>query len=217
MNNSEESYKKDSMMKDAFLLLSSRKISSTWLDHEKPYTALEEECKELMRDLKFVSDLRKYLDNKLYISRSVKMLLTYMSMSENSRWQETPEWMHPVTTKGWYLIRWIPTALGIDGPIGRFLLRENSPIYPRLGNNIPLITAAKEFLYNKDFKALRNGLAHWSFDWEISTDNIYIVIYKEGKDSILTKMSINEVNGFHTITFGLTEILDSVFFKSNLS
>lgn len=214
MSKSEELDKKDSMMKDAFLLLQSKDIDSNWIKHERPYTALQEECQGLIEDLQFVSELKTYLNKRDYIRRSAEMMLIYMSMSENSRWQETPEWMHVASAKGWHLIRWIPTFLMINGPIGRFLLRKESPLYSRLGNNIPIITAAHNFLEIKDFKTLRNGFAHWSFDWEVFQDKFSLIVYEEGKDIVITRLLIGEIEGFHAIAFAITEVLNDIFFKS---
>jgi hypothetical protein len=203
---------KNDLMRAAFLLLSSRNIAPDWATLQKPYSALYDDCTRLMQDKGFVSELTAYLQQRMYIHRSVEMLLTHMAMAENSHWDQTPTWMQAISKQGRYINRFVPTFLVIDGPIGRFL-RKDSPVKSRLGEEYPILSAAHNFLDDKVFKALRNGFAHWSFDLEVSGGEPYLISYKDGKDVVAAKLHLLEAEAFHIISFGLTEILDKVFFQ----
>jgi hypothetical protein len=86
---------KNRMLKEAISLLRSRNLPSDWAGQSNPYSALQDECTRLMQDPGFASELKVYLKQRAFVSRSVEMLLIYMAMSENSRWEQTPDWMHP--------------------------------------------------------------------------------------------------------------------------
>lgn len=199
---------KDRLLQTAFSLLQARNISSDWATQPRPYSALRNECLRLMSDSQFVLELRSYLQQKPYVGHSVDMVLNYMSVSE----KQTLDWRRPAIAMGQNIIRWIPTFLVIDGPIGRFL-RQASPANKRLGENYPILTAARDVLENRDFKMLRHGFAHWNFDWEVSANDVYLIAYDKGKNSISTKLLLREVDAFHIVAFSLTEILDEVFFQ----
>ena len=199
---------KDILLRKAFSLLQGRDLPSIWINHPKPYSALQAECLGLMSDSEFIVELENYLNQRNFIARSVDMFLNYMSVSERQKL----DWNKPIVAMGQNLIRWVPTFLVIDGPVGRFLRWEESPIHERLGNNIPLLTDARSILDNKDFKNLRHGFAHWNFDWE-SSNKIHLIAYKTDKDSISTKLLLSEVDAFHIVAFSITEILDEIFFQ----
>jgi hypothetical protein len=203
----------DDLMRAAFLLLSSRNIATDWATLQKPYSALYDDCTRLMLDTAFVLELKAYLQKRMYIHRSVEMLLTHMAMAENSRWDQTPDWMQQVSKRGRYINRFVPTFLVINGPIGRFLRWKDSPVKSRLGEEYPILSAAHNFLDDKVFKALRNGFAHWSFDIDVSGGEPYLISYEDGKDVVAAKLHLLEAEAFHIIAFGLTEILDKVFFQ----
>lgn len=199
---------RDALLLKALTLLHARNISNIWSYHLRPYSALREECVELMSDSEFLVDLDAFVKNRGYIGRSVDMFLNYMNVSE----RQSLDWNQPVIAMGQNIIRWIPTFLVIDGPIGRFLRWKESPLNSRLGDKYPLLTAARDLLENKDFKSLRHGLAHWNFDWDVSKD-IHVIAYDTGKDSISTKLLLSEVDAFHICSFAVTEIFDEVFFQ----
>lgn len=204
---------KDDLVRAAFLLLNSRNVAAEWARLHKPYSALRHDCIQLMTDAVFVSELKGYMQKREYIHHSVEMMLTHMSMAENSRWDQTPTWMQPISKRGRYINRWIASFLIIDGPVGRFLRWKDSPIKSRIGEAYPVLSAAQSFLDEKVFKDLRHGFAHWSFDLEVSAGEPYLICYKDGKDVVSARLHFLEAEAFHIITFGLVEILDEVFFK----
>ena len=57
---------------------------------------------------------------------------------------------------------------------------------------------------------MRNGFAHWGFDWEVVGSDSYIVIYNWEQDLPIVKIHLQEADAFHIAAFALIEILDEV-------
>ena len=72
-----------------------------------------------MEDAGFRTSLAAYLRAHTTLPRAIKMLFTSISMAARAKWHEAPEHIKGVVARGWFLGRWIPTFLIIDGPIGR--------------------------------------------------------------------------------------------------
>jgi len=213
-NGAEKHYapgEKDMMLRGAFVRLQARGISSAWSNHATPYSALHAECSGLMAEAAFRAELQAYLQSHSIVRRALEMVYTYISMSARARWDETPEHVRPVAARGWFLGRWLPTFLVIDGPIGRFLCGDASPLNHWLGPERPLLTAARDFMNDRLFKLLRNGFAHWGFDWEVVGTESYVVAYDWERDLPTAKLHQTEADAFHIIAFALIEILDDVF------
>jgi len=64
------------------------------------------------------------------IQDNFETLLSYLAMSANAKWQDTPTpaVVRSLAQRGWYLGRWLPTFLIIDGQLGRFLKDYKSPL-----------------------------------------------------------------------------------------
>jgi hypothetical protein len=201
---------KDRMLRDAFGCLKARGITSAWANADQPYTELLEECHALMRELPFRSELSDYLRVRSIIPRSLKMFFTYISMSARADWRSVPDAVRPVAARGWFLGRWLPTFLIIDGPIGRFVCGNDSPLHARLGPRYPLLTAARDFLGDRVFRLLRNGFAHWGFEWEVVGTESYVVAYDWERDLPVAKLHQKEADAFHIVAFALVEIVDEV-------
>jgi len=140
------------------------------------------------------------------------MLFTCISMAARARWQDVPDEMKAITARGWFLGRWIPTFLIIDGPIGRFMTGEDSPLKIHFGVETPVLTAAKEFLIERTFKLLRNGFAHWGFDWEVVANESFVVAYDWERDLPIAKLHQSEADAYHIVAFAIVEVLhDSMF------
>lgn len=137
------------------------------------------------------------------------MLFTSLAMAARARWDDAPEEMRGVVARGWFLGRWIPTFLIVDGPIGRFMTGEDSPLSARYGSEYPLLTAARDFLADRNFKLVRNGFAHWAFDWEIVGRESFVVPYDPERDLPITKLHQAEADAYHIVAFSLVEILDA--------
>jgi hypothetical protein len=208
---------KDEILRDAFSKLSSRGITSDWAITPKPFTNLRAECDKLIADPEFARELQAFLRSRTVIRRSVEMFFTQIAMSARAQWHDVAVAIRPVAARGWFLGRWTPTFLIIDGPIGRFLCADISPFQTRLGSEYPLLTAARDFLNDRLFRLLRNSFAHWAFDWEVIGGESYVVAYDWDRDLPIAKLHQQEADAFHIIAFALIEVLNDVFLAQNES
>lgn len=209
----EKSYsplEKDAILRDAFKKLKARGITSAWASQNQPFSALSDECRRLMTDEAFRQSLQDYVRVHTSLPRAVQMLFTCISMAARARWQEVPDEIKPIVARGWFLGRWLPTFLIIDGPIGRFVSAGDSPFKDRYGSNWVMITAARDFLVEKTFRLVRNGFAHWGFDWEVVGNNSYVVAYDWERDLPIARLHQSEADAYHIVAFAFVEVLNDV-------
>ena len=207
MSKSYSPLEKDLILRDAFDKLKARAGPSAWTSASQPFTAMQDESQRLMEDDGFRKALEEYVRVHTTLPRAVQMLFTCISMAARAQWQHVPEEIRPVVARGWFLGRWIPTFLIIDGPIGRFITAGDSPFKGRYGPDWPMITAARDFLMERTFKVVRNGLAHWGFDWEVVGTNSYVVAYDWERDLPIARLHQLEADAYHIVTFSLIEVL----------
>ncbi len=206
---------KDQLLREAFGELNSRGISSAWTQCPRPYTDLRGELVRLAGEPEFAKALRSYLRTHTGLIRALTMLFTYIATSATARWQEEPAATRGIAARGWFLGRWVPTFLILDGPIGRFLNADDSPVQPWVGKDYPLFTAAREFLAQRLFRLLRNGFAHWAFDWDVIEGESYIVAYDWERDLPTAKMHQSECDAYHIAAFALVELINDVLLSQH--
>lgn len=206
---------KDAILREAFGQLKARGVSSAWAKAQNPYSEIDVECRVLMSNPDFKKGLESYVRTHTGLRRAVTMLFTFIAMSANAQWQEAPVEHRGVRARGWFLGRWVPTFLIVDGPIGRFFYGEDSPLRPWFGSNYPLLTSARDFLNDRLFRLLRNGFAHWAFDWEVVGRESYIVAYDFERDLPTAKMHQTECDAYHIVAFALVEVLNDVFISQH--
>lgn len=202
---------KDRILTEAFGRLKARGIGSAWASNSKPYSALFEESARLVASASFRDQLGTYLRIHTVLRRSVLMLFTSVSMAASAQWQQTPADIRAVAARGWFLGRWIPTFLIVDGPIGRFFCGSDSPLSSFYGEAYPVVTAARDFLNDRLFRLLRNSFAHWAFDWEVVGGQSYVIAYDDERDLPTAKMHQLECDAYHIIAFAIVEVLNDVF------
>src|SRR5205807_7895481 len=144
-----------------------RGIDSPLIRAARPFTELLHECQALSTDTAFSAELQSYLRVHSTLPRALEMFFTYIALSARVDWKSAPEPMRPIAARAWFLGRWLPTFLVLDGPVGRFLCASDSPFGSRLGASQPLLTAARDFFNDRLLRLLRNGFAHWAFHWEV--------------------------------------------------
>lgn len=201
------SLQKDVILRNALNQLKARALASAWGAATQPYTELYAECLRLKADPSFRSELASYLRAHTTVPRAIEMLFTSVAMSARAQWQDAPEPFRPVAARGWFLGRWIPTFLIIDGPIGRFMTADGSPLVGRYGPEYPLLTAARDFLSERTFKLMRNGFAHWVFDWEVVGSESFVVAYDPERDLPIVKLHQAEADAYHIAAFALVQAL----------
>jgi hypothetical protein len=205
---------KDKILRNAFNKLASKGVSSKWAKSSRPFTELREECVRLMSDSSFCKDLEVYLGSHQIIARAIEMFFNHVGVSARNNWDEgIPEEFLTYAARGWFLGRWLPTFLIIDGPIGRFICKGGSPLFEKLKSQYkvyPLLASARDFLNNDLFMKLRHGFAHWSFDWIVVGDESYVVSYDWETDVLTAKLHQEEADAFYIIAVQLILIVYQV-------
>ena len=155
--------------------------------------------------------------NHAAVRRAFEMLFTIIAMAARARWHDTPEPFRGIAARGWFLGRWIPTFLIIDGPVGRFIVGEDSPLATRLAGDattVQTLIGVRGFLNDRTFRLLRNGFAHWAFDWEVVGPDQYVVAYDYERDLPTAKLHLEEADAYHIIAFAIVEILNEAFISA---
>lgn len=214
-DSSHSSLQKDVILRDALSQLKVRGLASAWGSANQPFSELYAECLLLASNPIFRRELASYLRVHTTVPRAVQMLFTSVAMSARAQWQDAPEAFRSVAARGWFLGRWIPTFLIIDGPIGRFMTADDSPLTGRYGPDYPLLTAAKDFLGERTFKLMRNGFAHWVFDWEVVGGDSFVVAYDPERDLPIVKLHQAEADAYHIAAFALVEALYGTMFEAS--
>lgn len=200
---------RNSHLQRAFAALNSRIASSPWTSSNQPYSAMITAFDELYSQANVRADVSTYLGQNPSVGSAVEMLFTSVAMSARADWRATPASMRGVAARGWFLGRWIPTFLVLDGPIMRFLTSE---AFRRQTGSPTLFRAVRSFFSNRDFMLLRHGFAHWSFSWRTDGSDSEIVALgrNPGED---VRVSRAEADAFHIITFALVEAVHEVFLE----
>ncbi len=208
---------KNQTLCDAFAELKGKITNNMWLASESPFTELRQECINLMLDSKLRNDIENYLRQRTVVRRAIQMFFTYVAMAMRAKWDEVPKSIRGVTARGYFLGKWLPAFLVVDGPIGRFLDGPDSPLAQVSRDDFPMLYAAKEFLRQKEFHSLRNGFAHWGFDWEVIGNESYVVAYDWENDLPSVKLHQREADAYYLITLTLIQILYDVIINPDRS
>jgi hypothetical protein len=223
-----ESYthsEKDELLRERLQLLANRKIAEKWAASQQPYSDLLQECQILISDLDCQEKFSIYLRENPIIQETVETTLATIAMAAKARWQDVPMPLQLLARRGWYINRWLPTFLIFDGPLGRFLRKEDhpqkpdSPLYTLLKKDYakyPTLAQARDVFNHKVFKQVRDGVGHWSFLWheEDGVPQLDIFDRKSGKKDITIKLL--EAEALHLVAFSVIEVLDKeIFSRSN--
>ena len=131
--------------------------------------AIRAECLVLASNPEFAAEMKAYLAARTIVRRAIASFFTHIAMASRAKWDDAPEEHRGVVARSWFLGRWIPTFLVIDGPIGRFfmhVMHDASLLAARLGPHVRAFGGAGS-PRDKTFRTLCNGFAHWGFAWEI--------------------------------------------------
>jgi len=207
---------KDELLQMLLKTLATRGLSIKWASVKKPYSGLvNESCKLLSANI-HLEEFKQYLQSKPIIQGTVETLLSHLAMSANAKWQNVPASVRSLAQRGWYLGRWLPTFLIIDGPLGHFLKDSNSPLNKILKkeySTYPLLTQVRDLFNHGLFRLVRNGVGHWSFYWEERKDNLQLTMvdWKTGKSTV--SISIMEGEALHLAAFSAIEVFDKEMFS----
>lgn len=199
-----------------FAQLDARGMATAWLREASPRTALAAECRSLMADSTFRSNLATYLSANPVIVQSIETVLAQLAFSAGVHWQQAREILQPLAHRGWHLARWLPTFLLIDGPLGRLLRQRPSPLAERLQSehaSYPLLASARDAFNNDLFRKVRNGFAHWSFTWSGSNGSVQIAVFHFESGAKEAEFSLLEAEALHYLTASVIQTLDEELFR----
>jgi hypothetical protein len=201
---------KDELLGDAFRRLEGVIEPTAWTASRTPFRSLIEDCERVAADPLVGARIVDHLAKKSAVRSAAEMLFTIIAMSARARWQDAPQHVRGTAARGWFLGRWIPTFLIIDGPLGRFLNGRGTPL-PGPGAT-PSLDAARRFLDEAIFKAVRNGFAHWCFDWEVVGRESFIVVHdRERTSPSEVRLHQRQADAFHIVAFSIIEaVYDSL-------
>ncbi len=176
------------------------------------------ECKELNSEPECNQKTKVYLQENPIIQQSLDSLLAHLAMATAFHWKDAPIDVRALARPGWHIVRWLPTFLIVNGPLGR-LLRDDirSPINIRLRSEpsrFPLLSEARDAFNSDLFRKTRDGFAHWSFQWKddsTGTFQIIVIDWKTGKPQIT--LTLLEVEAMHFMIAQTTEAIDKYIIR----
>lgn len=180
-------------------------------DLTKPYSALLADCRELAASPNVAAAVGAYLHARPAVCEAADMLVTAISMSANAKWRRVPEGVRPVAARGWFLNRWLPTFLIVDGPIMRFM--NNGALWKGQSRRPTAFNAARALLGDKIFVAVRNAFAHWSFGWETINREHWILVYDQTSGVERIRFHQRQGDALHMIAWSVVEVLSEVFLR----
>ncbi|MEM8808893.1 MAG: hypothetical protein AAGF01_22975 [Cyanobacteria bacterium P01_G01_bin.38] len=125
-NNSSSS--KDEALRDLLKPLANRGIAKKWATSQQPYSDLLKECQILMNDSSCQEKFSIYLKANPIVQETVETMFATFAMATNVKWRDIPMPVQMLARRGWHINRWLPTFLIIDGPLGHFLKKRDSPL-----------------------------------------------------------------------------------------
>lgn len=199
-----------------FPLLAKRGMAPTWAADAEPVARVGAECRALASDRIFMGLLGTFLDANPIIEASCRSMLAQLALAAGVQWRDTAPILQPLSRRGWHIGRWLPTFLLISGPLGHLLRGGSSPLNQRLrgrDTGLPLLSEARDVFNNNDFRLLRNGFGHWSFEWNdtLPVAEVRIVDWETGKETVT--LSLLECEAFHYLTASVVQAIDDELFK----
>jgi hypothetical protein len=198
----------NAQLQDAFAALKSRVPPSPWSHSIEPRTYLNAGFRSLQAQQAVAEDIATYLKTNPSVMSAADMLFTSLAMSARADWRAVPEPHRGVAARGWFLGRWVPTFLVLDGPILRFL---RSSAFKRQKGQSEFLRAIRSFFNGQDFMALRHAFAHWSFSWTVNGADSEIVATT--RDSSEIRVSRREIDAFHILTFAVVEAINTTLLR----
>ncbi len=209
-------HEKDLLFRLMLQVLSRKGIGREWAKSSMPFTQLLDECSGIIQDNDMKAEIKNYLTKYPLAQDSIEIMLASYAMSATGSYDDKPLSIREIARIGWHLNRWIPTALLIDGPLGKIFKDINSPIAQILKTNYkyyPILSQIRDSFNNNEFRIFRNGIAHWSFKWDVDGGKEFVEILDWETGRIQLKLEVIEVEAFHTIVFAAAEALDKMVFQ----
>jgi hypothetical protein len=203
---------RDEVERTLLALLRENRICRSWIERDRPLTDLLAECKALNNDPEWRQATKGYLQRNPIIQQSLDSLLAHLAMATAFRWKDAPANVRALARPGWHIVRWLPTFLVVDGPFGRLLRDAESPFNVRLRtehSKFPLLCEARDAFNSPLFSQVRNGFAHWSFQWKDDNkgaSQVIVVDWKTGNPQVI--LTLLEVEAMHFMIAQTIEAID---------
>jgi hypothetical protein len=198
-------HSKDQQLSSAFLRLKSLVSQSEWTKSRTPYEDLDRSFEAVAAEPDGREDLANSLNAIPFLTGAMGTFFSAIAMAANAQWWQLPLPHRGPAARGWFIGRWLPTALVVDGPIIRFL---KSPAFRRAGGqSVAQVRAARRFLQEKTVVNFRHALAHWSFTWQTRADGNYVVCHEP--DGKCFSLHQEEADAIHIVTFAIVDVLYS--------
>lgn len=194
-----------------FSRLAKLKIARRWAESADPIEGIDRECRQLASDPVFTAAFRSYLASNPIIVASCESMLAQLALTAGVRWENTAPVLQPLSRRGWHLGRWLPTFLLVKGPLGRLFTDTRSPLRKRLidaWSDFPFLCYVRDVFGSDEFRELRNGFGHWSFEWiEEAEPSVRVIDWKTGEQTI--RLSLLECEAFHFLTASTVRAIDT--------
>lgn len=201
---------RNAILRRAFADLQPLVGQSLWTQATNPVDDLLKDCQSVAAQPVVFQQVQDYLSQWPIVRHSAEMLFTAISMSARAQWRAAPSQFRGLAARGWFLGRWVPTFLLVDGPISRFL--QSGALKGQAGR-ADCLRAARRFLAEPVFVSLRHAFAHWAFHWESAADGSYVVAYDHRDGKVKARMHQREADAFHIAAFAIIEALEASFFR----
>jgi hypothetical protein len=130
-----DTLQRDLELRQRLGFLSLRGMVRRWAAAETPYRDLERDCATLRADAALLREFTDYLQANPLIRNAVESFLAHMSVASLARCQDIQMPAQLYAWRGVWIGRWLPAFLVIDGPLGRFLRAQTSPLNVLLRRN----------------------------------------------------------------------------------
>jgi hypothetical protein len=212
---------KDGLLRDLLKVLAGRGIAKKWATSQQPYTDILQECQTLMSDPIYQKEFSIYLKANPIIQETVETMLATFAMAANVKWRDIPMPVQILARRGWHINRWLPTFLIIDGPLGRFLKKQDSPLNTLLRSEhkkYPTLAQARDVFNHDLFRKVRNGVGHWSFIWQEEKEGSQLVMIDWESGETDVTITLLEAEALHLVAFSVIEVFDKeIFSRLNLN
>lgn len=207
---------KNALLRELLPLLGSRGIVRDWANSPSPYTDLEQECTAISQDPNHQQLFKSYFEENRRILQTVDTFLSNYSVAAHAKADKIPWPERLLAKQGVWIIRWLPTFLVIDGPLGKLLRSSNSPLHALLRSShgkFPILAQGRDLFNNNLFRLVRNGVAHWAFVFEGQGEHERLICFDWENGEKTAEISILEAEAFNMSSFSIIECLDQSIFK----
>lgn len=196
---------KNEQLSSAFSRLNGLVSQSEWMKSSTPYEDLDRSFEAAGNDPDVREDISNAIATMPSLIGAVSTFFSAIAMAASAQWWRLPLPHRGVAARGWFIGRWLPTALVVDGPIIRFF---QSPAFRRVGEqSVTQVRAARRFLQEKTVFNLRHALAHWSFEWQTRADGSHVVCHDPKGNHF--SLHQQEADAIHIVTFAIVDVLYS--------